>query len=74
MKTINVRVLEDAKEFDDLDEIIAEVKKNEILEAKLHEETEEYFAEDSQGREWYVGELDVLGNLKLSYGLELIEN
>ena len=27
MKTINVRVLEDAKEFDDLDEIIAEVKK-----------------------------------------------
>lgn len=74
MKIIKVRVLEDAKEFDDLDEIIAEVKKGEILEANLHEETEEYFAEDSQGREWYEGELDVLGNLKLSYGLELIEN
>jgi len=52
-------------------EILAEVKIGEIFKAKLYEFTEEYFAKDSKGREFYVGELDIDGNLKLDECFEI---
>lgn len=37
--------------------VTADVEKDEIYEAKLYEPTEEYFAKDSKGREFLVGEI-----------------
>lgn len=37
--------------------VTADVEKDEIYEAKLYEPTEEYFAKDSRGREFLVGEI-----------------
>ncbi|MBI6033736.1 hypothetical protein [Clostridium perfringens] len=37
--------------------VTADVEKEEIYEAKLYEPTGEYFAKDSKGREFLVGEI-----------------
>lgn len=37
--------------------VTADVEKDEIYEAKLYKPTEEYFAKDSKGREFLVGEI-----------------
>ncbi|KIN81895.1 DNA translocase FtsK [Clostridium botulinum] len=39
--------------------------------ATLYKRTEEYFAKDSKGREFLVGELDIDGKLVLEKGFEL---
>jgi hypothetical protein len=54
-------------------EVIGEVAEGEVLLAYLYEESEEYFAEDSQHREIYVGELDISGNLELYEEFELVQ-
>ncbi|MGG1444893.1 hypothetical protein ABE354_23155 [Brevibacillus laterosporus] len=71
-KLITVRVIESFSNYSQ-DEVIGEVEKGEVLLAYLHEATGEYFAEDRQGREMYVGELDIHENLNLDSGFELVQ-
>jgi len=52
--------------------LLAEVKEGEY-EAQLYEETEEYFAKDSEGREFLVGEIDNNNKLVLGKDFELIK-
>jgi hypothetical protein len=52
--------------------ISCEVMEGEEFVATLHGESGEYFAKDSKGREVFVGELSIEGNLKLEEGFELI--
>ena len=78
-KTIKVKCISGFKEENmDQTELLAEVFENEVYEAELYEETDEYFAKDSEGREFLVGEIkiDSSGNpkIKLSNEFELIEN
>lgn len=52
-------------------ETVAEIEEGRVYNAKLYEPSGEYFAKDSQGREFYVGELDIEDNLKLDECFEL---
>ncbi|SLJ98263.1 MULTISPECIES: hypothetical protein [unclassified Paenibacillus] len=71
MKQIKVRCTDPFQAFSGTN-LLYEVKEGEELTADLYEETEEYFATDSQGREVYVGCLDMDGNLVLQ-DFELVE-
>lgn len=71
MKQINVRCTDPFQAFSGTN-LLYEVKEGDELTAELYEETEEYYATDSQGREVYVGCLDMDGNLVLSE-FELVE-
>ncbi|MEK3776654.1 hypothetical protein MHB85_19330 [Paenibacillus sp. FSL K6-4396] len=71
MKQIKVRCTDPFQAFSGTN-LLYEVKEGDELTADLYEETEEYFATDSQGREVYVGCLDMDGNLVLSE-FELVE-
>jgi hypothetical protein len=53
-------------------ELLAEVEEKEY-DAQLFEETEEYFAKDSDGREFLVGEINIDRKLILQDGFELIK-
>lgn len=65
-KQIKVRAIEGFQMFNHDETILeAEVDEGDELVAELYEETEEYFAKDSRGREVYVGELDASGQLQL---------
>lgn len=55
-KKITVRCIRGFRTYGN-GKVIADVEKNEIYEAKLYEPTEEYFAKDSKGREFLVGEI-----------------
>ncbi|MCR8994498.1 hypothetical protein [Brevibacillus laterosporus] len=73
-KLITVRALESFSVYNpDETELLGEVEKGEVLLAYLHEETGEYFAEDRQGRDIYVGELDIHENLNLDSGFKLVQ-
>ncbi|MNB92480.1 hypothetical protein D3C75_395840 [compost metagenome] len=66
MKQIKVRCIESFQEFNhDGTQLLCEVNDGEELIAELHEESEEYYAMDSEGREVCVGYLNPLGTLKL---------
>jgi hypothetical protein len=52
--------------------LLAEVEKKEY-DAQLYIETEEYFAKDSKGREFFVGEINNDGKLVLGQDFKLIE-
>lgn len=52
--------------------LLAVVKENQEYEATLYKLTEEYFAKDSEGREFLVGEIDMDGNLVLEQDFELV--
>ncbi|MGE6578993.1 hypothetical protein ACQKFM_29230 [Paenibacillus xylanexedens] len=71
MKQIKVRCTDPFQAFSGTN-LLYEVKEGDELTADLYEETEEYFATDSQGREVYVGCLDMDGNLVLQ-DFELVE-
>ncbi|WP_197260576.1 hypothetical protein [Brevibacillus laterosporus] len=45
--------------------MLGKIDEGEELIADLYEETEEYFTNDKEGREVYVGELDTSGQLQL---------
>lgn len=65
-KLIKVRAIEGFQMFNHDETVLeVEVDEDDELEAELYEETEEYFAKDKRGREVYVGELDVSGQLQL---------
>ena len=51
--------------------LMADVKEKEY-EAVLFKETEEYFAKDSEGREFLVGELNSVGKLILEQDFQLV--
>lgn|GEM_PF-1451893 len=51
-------------------EVLAEVEERDYV-AELHEETEEYFAKDDQGREFLVGEININGELVLQDGFKM---
>lgn len=57
---------------DDNRTVSAIIEENKIYEAKLYKLTEEYFAYDSNGREFLVGEIDINGKLVLEENFELI--
>ncbi|MGR6546296.1 hypothetical protein [Paenibacillus tundrae] len=71
MKQIKVRCTDPFQAFSGTN-LLYEVKEGDELTADLYEETEEYFATDNQGREVYVGCLDMDGNLVLQ-DFELVE-
>jgi hypothetical protein len=71
MKQIKVRCIESVQHFFGRI-LLCDVKEGDELTADLYEETEEYFATDSQGRELYVGCLDMDGKLVLQ-DFELVE-
>ncbi|MCP1134358.1 hypothetical protein NKT34_13720 [Paenibacillus polysaccharolyticus] len=73
MKQIKVRCRDLLTVFNFENEQVAEINEGEILEAELHEESEEYYATDSNGREVYVGCLNVDGVLELDESFELVE-
>ncbi|HIV96620.1 MAG TPA: hypothetical protein H9745_03440 [Candidatus Agathobaculum stercoravium] len=52
-------------------EALAEVLEGKLYVGVLNRETDEYFAKDGQGREFLVGELDKLDELKLEPEFEL---
>jgi hypothetical protein len=72
MKQINVRCTDPFQAFSGTN-LLYEVKEGEEMVAVLHEESEEYFAMDSDGEEVYVGCLDVNGVLELDECFELVE-
>ncbi|MGF9909549.1 hypothetical protein [Brevibacillus porteri] len=73
-KLITVRALESFSVHNlDETEVLGEVDKGEVLLAYLNEAAGEYFAEDRQHREIYVGEIDILGNLDLVEDFELVQ-
>lgn len=57
---------------DDRRTVSAIVEENKVYEAKLYKLTEEYFAYDSEDREFLVGEIDINGKLVLRENFELI--
>ena len=72
-KNIRVKCNDGFKVYDNHGErIIAYVKVGEY-DAKLYEKTGEYFAKDSQRREFLVGEINIDKNLVLEPEFELIE-
>ncbi|WP_091016036.1 hypothetical protein [Paenibacillus amylolyticus] len=75
MKQIKVRCIDSFEEFNiDNGRLICAVNVGEELVADLHEESEEYYAMDSEGREVCVGYLNSLGTLKLfEDSFELVE-
>ncbi|MGG3874694.1 hypothetical protein [Brevibacillus laterosporus] len=75
-KIITVRALESFSVHnhdEDKTELLGEVEKGEVLLAYLHEETGEYFADDRQHREVYVGKIDILDHLYLDESFELVQ-
>lgn len=73
MKQIKVRCIDSFEEFDN-GRLICAVNDGEELVAELHEESEEYYALDSEGRKACVGYLTPLGTLKLfEESFELVE-
>lgn len=73
MKQIKVRCIDSFQEFNQ-GKLTCEVNDGEELVADLHEESEEYYAMDGQGREVCVGYLNSLGTLKLfEDSFELVE-
>ncbi|MCR8983208.1 hypothetical protein [Brevibacillus laterosporus] len=65
-KQIKVRAIESFEVYSFNDsELLGKIDEGEELIADLHEETEEYFTNDKEGREVYVGELDSSGQLQL---------
>lgn len=75
MKTvITVRAVEGFAEYNhDNTEVTGEATAGEEFVAALHSESQEYFAEDNQSREIYVGEIDSDGNLQLDECFELVQ-
>jgi hypothetical protein len=71
-KQIKVRVIDEFKEYDQAGNILCEFSKGEEIVADLYEESGEYFASDSKGREVFVGELNFNGVLELDECFELI--
>lgn len=70
---IKVRAIMDFEVYNhDETELLCKVKSGEEFIAKLSDDSDEYFAKDSEGREVFVGELDVEGNLSLIDEFELI--
>ncbi|MDK2600629.1 hypothetical protein QO179_24355 [Bacillus stercoris] len=73
-KKIKVYAKEDAITTNlDGTKVHSEVFEDEIIEAILEEEVEEYFGKDSKGRRVYVGCLDQLGKLHLENEFVLIK-
>jgi len=68
---IQVRATDEFTEYLE-GKVSCEVKEGEEFVATLHEESGEYYAKDSKGRDFYVGELNVEGNLKLEEGFKFI--
>ncbi|MBG9772399.1 hypothetical protein [Brevibacillus laterosporus] len=65
-KQIKVRAIESFEVYSFNDrELLGKIDEGEEFIADLHEETEEYFTNDKEGREVYVGELDTSGQLQL---------
>lgn len=74
MDQIRVIATDDFRMYNyDMSEIVCDVEADTILTATLSKETEEYFAKDSKGREVYVGDLNMLGELRLFGGFTLIK-
>jgi hypothetical protein len=57
----------------DFTKLLADVEIGEYT-AELYENTEEYFAKDSEGREFLVGEINIDEKLVLEQNFELIED
>lgn len=72
MKQIKVRCIDAFQAFNGTN-LLYEVKEGEEMTAHLHDESEEYFAMDSNGEEAYVGCLDMDGKLVLDDCFELVE-
>lgn len=73
-KRIRVKCVEGFRLYDNKGErIIANVDAGQYI-AKLFKETEEYFAKDSEGREFLVGQININGNLELEEGFELLKD
>ncbi|WP_315793209.1 hypothetical protein [Paenibacillus sp. BIC5C1] len=74
MKQIKVRCTDSFEEFNlGNGRLVCAVNYGEELVADLHKESEEYYSTDSQGREVYVGCLDMNGTLELDDCFELVE-
>ena len=71
MDKIIIKVIDEFWEYDNKDNLVAHVTEGEY-EAELHKESGEYFSKDSEGRKFYVGELDILGQLELENGLIIV--
>jgi hypothetical protein len=72
-KNIKVRCMSEFKIYNhDESELIAEVEEKEYI-AELYKETDEYFAKDSEGREFFVGEINIDEQLILVEDFELVE-
>jgi len=71
MEFIKVRAKEGFTLFNKKEEILAKIEEGEVFRARLSNISDEYFAKDSKGREFYVGELDFDSNLKLDDCFEL---
>jgi hypothetical protein len=73
MKRIKVVCDQPFRAFNQSGELVGEVGYCEEFVASLHEESEEYFALDSDGREIYVGCLNMNGSLELDENFSLVE-
>lgn len=73
MKQIKVRCIHSFEEINiGNGQAVCEVNYGEELVATLNDESEEYFATDSQGGEVYVGCLDMNGTLELDDCFEFV--
>lgn len=52
--------------------LLSQVEEGKVYEATLYELTDEYFAKDSEDREFLVGEMNIDGSLVLQPEFELI--
>lgn len=80
-KTIKVKCTDGFRQYtnDGKVTLLAEVEEDKEYVAHLHEETQEYFANDQEGREFLAGEIIWNKELKrdelvLIEGLELVED
>lgn len=73
--TITVKVAEGFTIFNNDKErtVSAVIESNKKYKAKLYELTEEYFAKDSMGREFLVGETNMDLELVIEKDFELVE-
>lgn len=73
-KIINVECMDEFTLMNhDETDVLAEVEKGEYV-AELYGETEEYFAKDSKGRDFLVGEINADERLILEEGFKLSNN
>jgi hypothetical protein len=71
---IKVKCIKGFKQFRNNKEktLLSQVEEGKVYEATLYELTDEYFAKDSEGREFLVGEMNIDDNLVLQPEFELI--